>query len=241
MNTFIIFLFLLLLIFAIYILSLYNKPQIVLEGRRLPPEECEPNQNQNLCCTLFNYDPDNQQNIVTQQAVYCPARNGIVLTNQSGCFDQNPLCPSIDLDNATTCPLFVPTTNNQVYIYILIIDNTNNVRKFYLTYDENSNSIFMSPSRSTPITFNGSILFQDSKGERVGIVIDSNNKLIPAKNQIGYEGFTYNCGVFVSLSNKMISISNQLSNDNKINLIVNNYDPNTLISNNQIMFYFEQA
>lgn len=219
----------------------------LFRSKNPPPEECEPNQYQDLCCTLYNYDPINQANINTQQAVYCENKKSFVSTTSTGCFNQNPLCPIVSL-NSQNCPLYTPTSEDSCFIYTIMVDNTNEVNKFYITYlsDQESSvslnapsagSIILSKNRSTIFNFSAG-LFTTINNSTFYIMINNEGQ-ISIEPGIISQKFFYNCGILYNSLNQMISISNQISDDNTINLMGKTYDPNNL--NNSFMFYFEMA
>lgn len=213
----------------------------LFRSKNPPPEECEPNQYQDLCCTLYNYDPINQGNINTQQAVYCDNKKSFVLTTSIGCFNQNSLCPDLSL-NVQNCPLYTPTSGNSCFIYTIMVDNTNEVNKFYITYlsdqeRSSADSIVLSKNRSTIFNFSSG-LFTTINNSTFYIMINNEGQ-ISLEPGIISQKFFYNCGILYNSINQMISISNQISDDNTINLMGKPYDPNNL--NNSFMFYFEIA
>lgn len=239
MNVIVIIILIILLIILIGYLNYNDKNQtysLQVKGRNPPPVECEPNSIQNLCCTLYNYNPDNQSNINTQTAVYCPSTQNFRSFYNTACIAPNQICPYIDL-TSPTCPLYTPTPKDSCYIYTIMVDNTNDVSKFYITFNQSSNSLYLSKIPSTQFNFAGS-LSTTINSTQYNLNIDNKSNITLEQGIIG-QLFKYNCGILFTIpQNLMLSISNQITSDNLINLTAKSYDPNNL-NNNEIMFYFQ--
>lgn len=237
MNRILIIILVLIILIVLFLFIHSNSaPTISVQGRNPPPKECEPNQFMNLCCTLYNFDPINIGTQNTQQAVYCPNTNTIKMAFASECSSLNPLCPVLN-EGSQTCPLFTPSADQKVYIYTIMVDNQNDVSKFYLTFDSNSNSVYLSNTKSTIFNYNSSISTKISNTNYY-LVIDSTTGIVSLNAGLFGQIFNYNCGVlYTSPGNKMLTMNDSISSDNKINLGSLPYDPNNL--NNPISFYFE--